>query len=58
MDEYEVALTKDYILNIEHLCFPVTSISEDFTLMDFFTLIKNASNEHAWLLNVLGYPTW
>lgn len=55
---YEIYLTKEYVFLPENLCLPITDIAEDFTLMDFFNLVKNASNEHPWLLDVLGYPTW
>ncbi len=55
---YDIALTKEYQFSPEHLCLPIIEIAEDFTLMDFFTLLKNASDEHPWLLEVLEYTTW
>ena len=55
---YDISLTKEYQFSPEHLCLPIIEIAEDFTLMDFFTLLKNASNERPWLLDVLEYPTW
>lgn len=54
----EICLTKEYKFSPEHLCLPITEIAEDFTFMDFFTLVKRASDEHPWLLDVLEYPTW
>ena len=55
---YDINLTKKYKFSPEHLCLPIIKIAEDFTLMDFFTLLKNASDEHSWLLDILEYPTW
>ncbi len=55
---YDINLTKEFQFSPEHLCLPIVEIAEDFTLMDFFTLLKKASDEHPWLLDVLEYPTW
>ena len=55
---YDISLTKEYKFSPEHLCLPIIEIAEDFTLMDFFTLLKNASDEHPWLLDILEYTTW
>ncbi len=55
---YDISLTKEYQFSPEHLSLPIIEIAEDFTLMDFFTLLKNASDKHPWLLEVLEYTTW
>ncbi len=55
---YEINLTKQYKFFPEHLCLPIVEIAKDFTLMDFFILMKDTSNKYQWLLDVLGYPTW
>ncbi len=55
---YDISLTKEYQFSPEHLCLPIIEIADDFTLMDFFTLLKNASDEHPWLLDILEYTTW
>ncbi len=55
---YDISLTKEYVFFPEHLCLPIIEIAEDFTLMDFFNMVKNSSEEYPWLLDVLGCVGW
>lgn len=54
----DIIISKEYVLEPHHLCLPIEGIAENFTLMDFFNLVKTSSAKYPWLLDVLGYPTW